>query len=179
MQTSPVYRMKDEIVTALAGVPGVRRIASFGSVAVGRADRWSDLDLFVVCADVDHTAWYAVAAIRSAKPVLFYRMFTGVPQPSGRYWFSDETPFTRLDVSFYTASRLSAVMASEAIRLQCALSTFATPRRCLSFWTQSAPQRRRRWTSHRPRPKRGACSMCTLRRSNRNCVAGRASTTSG
>jgi hypothetical protein len=92
MQTNPAYRVKDELVAALAEVTGVRRIASFGSVAAGRADPWSDLDLFVACADVDRTAWVAAAAIRAAKPVLIYRMFTGVPQPSGRYWFADEPP---------------------------------------------------------------------------------------
>lgn len=41
------------------------------------------------------------AAIRAAKPICFYRMFTGVPQPSGRYWFADESPFHRIDISFY------------------------------------------------------------------------------
>jgi hypothetical protein len=109
MQTTPAHRMKDELGAALAEVTGVRRIASFGSVAAGRADPWSDLDLFVACADVDRTAWVAAAAIRAAKPVLFYRMFTGVPQPSGRYWFADEAPFTRLDVSFYAPADFEAV----------------------------------------------------------------------
>ena len=109
MQTSPAHRLKDEIVAALARIPGVCRIASFGSVAAGRADCWSDLDLFVVCADVDRTAWLAAAGIRAAKPVLFFRMFTGVPQPSGRYWFADEAPFTRLDVSFYAPADFEVV----------------------------------------------------------------------
>lgn len=109
MQTIPAYRLKEELVAALAKVPGVRRVASFGSVAAGQADPWSDLDLFVACADVVRTAWFAAAAIRTAKPVLFYRMFTGVPQPSGRYWFADEAPFTRLDVSFYDPVAFEAV----------------------------------------------------------------------
>jgi hypothetical protein len=109
MQTNPAHRMKDEVVAALAKVTGVRRIASFGSVAAGRADPWSDVDLFVACADVDRTAWFAAAAIRAAKPIFFYRMFTGVPQPSGRYWFADESPFTRLDVSFYAPADFEAV----------------------------------------------------------------------
>ena len=105
-QTHPAYRLKQEIVAALAEVPGVLRIASFGSVAVGQADLWSDLDLLV---EVDQTAWLAAAAIRLTKPVLFYRPFTGVPQPSGRYWFADESPFTRLDVSFYAPADFEAV----------------------------------------------------------------------
>ena len=109
METYPADRLKDEIVAALAGVAGVRRIASFGSVAACRTDAWSDLDLFVVCADVRRTAWLAAYAIRAAKPVVFYRMFTGVQQPSGRYWFADEPPFTRLDVSFYTVAEFEAV----------------------------------------------------------------------
>lgn len=101
--------MKDELVAALARVTGVQRIASFGSVAAGRADPYSDLDLIVACAEVDRTAWFAAAAIRAAKPVLFYRPFTGVTQPSGRYWFVDEAPFTRLDVSFYAPTAFEAV----------------------------------------------------------------------
>jgi len=109
MQTAPVCRIRDEIVAALATVEGVSRVASFGSLAEGRADAWSDLDLFVACENVAQTAWFAAAAIRAAKPVIFYRPFSGVAQPSGRYWFEDELPFHRLDVSFYAPAAFATV----------------------------------------------------------------------
>jgi hypothetical protein len=105
----PWQRILRFVSSALASLSAVREIASFGSVAEGRADAWSDVDLFVSCDGVDRTAWLAASAIRRAKPVRYYRMFTGVPQPSGRYWFEDEQPFGRLDVSFYSADGFAAV----------------------------------------------------------------------
>lgn len=97
----PCHRLKCEVVAALSRLSSVRRIASFGSLAEGGSDRWSDVDLFVACEDIAASPWIAAAAIRAAKPICFYRMFTGVPQPSGRYWFADESPFHRIDISFY------------------------------------------------------------------------------
>jgi len=102
-------RFKDEVVRALAQVSTVRAIASFGSVAAGCSDQWSDVDLLVACDDVERSAWLAAAAIRQAKPVLFYRMFSAGRQPSGRHWFADESPFNRLDVSFYAPDGFEVV----------------------------------------------------------------------
>lgn len=98
---APCHRVKCEVVAALSRLSTVRRIASFGSLAEGSSDRWSDVDLFVACEDIAVSPWLAAAAIRAAKPVCFYRMFTGVTQPSGRYWFADESPLHRIDISFY------------------------------------------------------------------------------
>jgi hypothetical protein len=106
---TPAVRIKDEVVRALAQVSAVRAIASFGSVAAGRSDEWSDVDLFVACDDVERAAWLAASAIRQAKPVLFYRTFSVGQQPSGRYWFADESPFNRLDVSFYSPDGFEVV----------------------------------------------------------------------
>jgi len=97
---SPPYRIKREIVAALSQLTCVRQVASFGSLAEGRADMWSDVDLLVACEEVERSAWMAAAAIHAAKAVIFYRTFTRVPQPSGRYWFAGELPFNRVDISF-------------------------------------------------------------------------------
>jgi hypothetical protein len=102
-------RMRRELVAALSAISSVRNIDSFGSVAAGCADQWSDLDLLVSCEVPEQTAWLAVAAIRSAKPVAFYRMFTGVAPPSGRYWFCNESPFHRLDITFHSPAEHAAV----------------------------------------------------------------------
>lgn len=101
MEEAACHRVKCEVVAALSRLSTVRRIASFGSLAEGGSDRWSDTDLFVACDDIAASPWIAAAAIRAAKPVCFYRMFTGVAQPSGRYWFADESPLHRIDISFY------------------------------------------------------------------------------
>jgi hypothetical protein len=101
-QPSGLERIRGELVAALSAISSVRSIDSFGSIATGSADQWSDLDLLISCEAPEHTAWLAAAAIRSTRRVAFYHMFTGVSQPSGRYWFCNESPFHRLDVSFYS-----------------------------------------------------------------------------
>jgi hypothetical protein len=60
----------------------------------------------------ERAAWLAAAAIRSTKRVAFYRMFTGISQPSGRYWFHDESPFHRLDIMFTSPAEYKAVCRS-------------------------------------------------------------------
>jgi hypothetical protein len=111
-QRSGLERIRHELIVALSAITSVRNIDSFGSIATGCADQWSDLDLLVSCAVPEVTAWLAAAAIRSTKHVAFYRMFTGVSQPSGRYWFSNESPFHRLDVTFHSPAEHAAACRS-------------------------------------------------------------------
>ena len=94
-------RVAGEIVDLLAAVPMVAAVSLFGSLAEERADAWSDVDLHVACMS-EAGRWAAAAAIRAGKPVEFYRTFTGGIQPSGRYWFTDESPFQKIDISFFT-----------------------------------------------------------------------------
>ncbi len=94
-------RIADEIVNAVAAVPGARAIALFGSLAAGSHDGFSDVDMIVGHDGAAGTAWTCADALRLAKPVRYYRRFTGVAQPSGRYWFDGESPFHQVDVSFY------------------------------------------------------------------------------
>lgn len=100
-------RLLAEVTGIFAGVPFVRSLAVFGSLAEGRADRWSDVDLLVECDDGARCPWLAAGALRQAKPVLFYRKFSLVEQPSGRYWFAGESLFHRLDVSFHSPEEMA------------------------------------------------------------------------
>lgn len=95
-------RIADEIMSVLSELPSVRRVALFGSLAENRADCWSDVDMYVACSNVEINAWVASSTIISAKPITYYRKFSTVQEPSGRYWFVGESPFNRLDVSFIT-----------------------------------------------------------------------------
>src|SRR5256885_10953171 len=105
-------RIGGELIGALSAITSVRNIETFGSIASGRGDQWSDLDLLVSCEMPEQTAWLAAAAIRSTKCVAFYRMFSSVSQPSGRYWFCNESPFHRLDVTFHSPSEHAAICRS-------------------------------------------------------------------
>ncbi len=97
-------RVAQTIIAMLIALPFVQKIALFGSLAEGRADCWSNVDLWVACDDVERTQWIAASAIRAAHPVLFYRMFGNASQPTGRYWFVDESPFHKIDISFHAPS---------------------------------------------------------------------------
>lgn len=110
--TGELEALRDELVAALSRLTAVRSIDTFGSLARGTADRWSDIDLLVWCEAPELTAWRAAGAIRVTKPVSFYRMFTGVAQPSGRYWFHSASPFHRLDVSFAAPEERAPIVAN-------------------------------------------------------------------
>ncbi|MFG0248678.1 MAG: nucleotidyltransferase domain-containing protein [Phycisphaeraceae bacterium JB051] len=83
----------------------------FGSLAAGKADQYSDVDM-LVAVDTPEAAWDIAWKIRQTLPVLFYRMFSSDRQPAGRYWFKDESPLTRLDISFHSPDSLQAICES-------------------------------------------------------------------
>lgn len=93
-------RIASEVCSVLSELPFVHRISLFGSLAEDRADGWSDVDMMVACDNVEVNAWVAAKSICLAKPILYYRKFSAREQPLGRYWFVDESPFNRLDISF-------------------------------------------------------------------------------
>lgn len=97
---SSVGLLAERITHALRTEPSVRAIAFFGSLAEGRADEWSDVDMLVACDGVETAKWAVAAALRISKAVLYYRPFSSAQQPSGRYWFVGESPFHKLDISF-------------------------------------------------------------------------------
>ena len=95
-------RIQTEIVEILQQLPFVQIITLGGSILEGRNDCWSDIDVWVECDQVQENQWIAANHLRESKPVLFYRMFKGPNQPSGRYWFSNESVFHKLDISFHS-----------------------------------------------------------------------------
>lgn len=103
-------RIMNEIVTILADLPTVHSIGVFGSLARKNSDRWSDIDMLVGCENLHSTEWQAADAIRSAKSVLYYRKFSLLEPPSGRYWFDSESPFHRIDISFHTVEEFQSYL---------------------------------------------------------------------
>ena len=109
-----LLRLQEKLVSLLSRLPFVESLALFGSIAENRSDRWSDIDLYVACKNVEDVSWLAASAIRLGKPVSFYRMFSVTGQPSGRYWFSDESPFQKLDISFHSPADYHDLLSSSA-----------------------------------------------------------------
>ncbi len=109
--TAGPERVAQQVLATLTALPFVRAVALFGSLAEGRADPWSDVDLWVACDDAEQTQWVAASALRAAHPVLCYRMFGNAPQPSGRYWFVHESPFHKIDISFESRTRYQDLLS--------------------------------------------------------------------
>lgn len=99
----------NKITFSLIDQPYVRAITLFGSLADDSADKYSDIDMLVVCDNVDQTRWHAASIIRSVMPVMYYRKFSAVDQPSGRYWFKGESLFNRLDISFVAVNEYESI----------------------------------------------------------------------
>lgn len=96
--TAP-HRIALDIVDALAACPAVSLVALFGSLAEGRHDGWSDID--VLCGvEGEDGAWQAAEALRRAVPLRWHGAFSGVAAPSGRHWLLGESVFNSVDLSF-------------------------------------------------------------------------------
>lgn len=106
------YQLKERLLQVVSTVYSVERVMAFGSLAVDRCDAYSDVD-WLVAVDQPDAAWQVVDAIRQDMPVLFYRKFSSDRQPAGRYWFKDQSPMTRLDVSFHSPDALDRIGDSE------------------------------------------------------------------
>lgn len=89
------------VVEALADCRAVSRIAVFGSIAEGRDDRYSDIDLF--CAvEGDDGAWQAAQAVRRVLPLRWHGRFGDVAAPAGRHWLVGQSLFHSIDLSYDT-----------------------------------------------------------------------------
>lgn len=129
-------RIADKIISALKAVPSVRAISLFGSLADGKADAWSDVDILVACDDVETSKWTAAMALRDAKQVLFYRPFTSVMQPFGRYWFVGESPFHKIDISFDAVDEYESFKQGKG-RLGCEIVMHEVYQRSASYIPES------------------------------------------
>lgn len=68
------------------------------------------MDMLVACDDPSIEKWELASVIRAVKPVLYYRPFSTAEQPCGRYWFADESPFQKIDISFESADEYTACL---------------------------------------------------------------------
>jgi nucleotidyltransferase-like protein len=86
-----------------ANLPYVQRVAQFGSLVQGTADRWSDLDMLVVTAR-RRDCRDALAALHEHKPFLYHAPVRKSEKHPGAnalsITFAGESPFNCLDLNF-------------------------------------------------------------------------------
>jgi hypothetical protein len=92
-----------ELCAWFATLPYIQRVAQFGSLVQGTADRWSDLDIFVVPAR-RRDSRAALAALNEHKPFLYHAPVRKSEKHPGAnalsITFADESPFHCLDLNF-------------------------------------------------------------------------------
>lgn len=104
-------RLATEILALFRSGGNVSKVCVFGSIASGSWDEWSDIDLAVGCGEPDSYGPFLAGLLGARFPILCHRPFSGQPAPSGRFWFRDQSPFHKLDVSFHTDRALESVIS--------------------------------------------------------------------
>lgn len=92
----------------------VVEVCLFGSLAYNKQDSLSDIDIMVSLRSPSDESAYMVGALAKRIPILCHRPFVNTHPHSGRYWFKDQSPFHKLDLSFHSQDQLK----SEVNRLQ-------------------------------------------------------------
>jgi len=101
--------LKNMIVKCLQNSKRISSIYTFGSIAKGVSDEYSDIDIIasVINDEID------VSEILEPRiSVLYYRTFSSSSYPSGRYWFRGLSPFQKLDISFHTFSETMNIVSN-------------------------------------------------------------------
>ena len=95
-------RIFEELVLALGSLRSVRRIAIAGPLAEENHDGYDEIQLVMDVTD----PLAVVNALNDIFPIRYYRPFSSMDFPSGRYWLHDESPFNFVAIAFYEASEL-------------------------------------------------------------------------
>jgi predicted nucleotidyltransferase len=118
-----------EVIQAALNRSQCRAAAYFGSIAKGTADKYSDADV-IVCCD-DEAAEQFIAMLHEALRVSLYRPFDD-REPSGRYWFTELSPYTKLDVSFHKPAEYGDLLVEGGLYIEPPFQEIAITR-CVQF----------------------------------------------
>jgi predicted nucleotidyltransferase len=109
-------RLLKELTEFFAQFPTVKRIFTFGSMASGDWDRWSDIDLLIVAQSGSGQQWQLFNELVRHKPILHHHPFVSM-EPSGGFVpgiaFEDESPFHMLDLNFISLAQYHSPQALE------------------------------------------------------------------
>ncbi len=99
--TGQLLTLRDSVLGALKSLACVTDVGVFGSLATDSWDEWSDIDVCVACGGPLVDGNLIMAEIHAHLPVQCFRPFSAKDAPNGRYWFTDHSPFHKLDISFH------------------------------------------------------------------------------
>jgi predicted nucleotidyltransferase len=107
-------RLLKELTEFFAQFPGVSRIFTFGSMARGDWDRWSDIDLLIVTRSGSGQQRQLFDKLARHKPILHHHPFVSM-EPSGGFVpgivFKYESVFHILDLNFMSLAEYQSPQA--------------------------------------------------------------------
>ncbi len=106
MGNNKLIQLKDSLVGALSKHGSVEEIALFGSLVKGDVDQYSDIDMIVAISSPIN----GLEALGHFGEVRYYRSFSSVKFPSGRYWMKGYSVFNKIDISFHTLDEFEKIV---------------------------------------------------------------------
>ena len=95
---SSTFRLADEIIKSFSESDGVNKVGLAGPLAVGNHDGYDEIQIVVSSENPES----AVDLLDDLFPIRYYRQFSHMDQPSGRFWLHDESPFNYVALAFYS-----------------------------------------------------------------------------
>lgn len=107
-------RLLKELTEFFTQFLAVNRIFTFGGMARGDWDRWSDIDLLIVTRSGSGQQWQLFDKLARHKPILHHHPFVSM-EPSGGFVpgivFEDESVFHILDLNFMSLAECQSPQA--------------------------------------------------------------------
>ena len=101
---SSTFRLADEIVRSFSESGGVKKVGLAGPLALGNHDGYDEIQIVVSSENPE----FVVGLLDDLFPVRYYRQFSHMDQPSGRFWLHDESPFNYVALAFYSELEFTA-----------------------------------------------------------------------
>jgi len=104
--TSSTSRLGSEITTSFSESGYVNQVGLAGPLALGNHDGYDEIQIVVST----EKPRFIVDLLDDLFPIRYYRQFSYMDQPSGRFWLHDESPFNFVALAFYPESEFTAAI---------------------------------------------------------------------
>ncbi len=104
---SSTSRLGSEIATFFSESADVNKVGLAGPLAVGNHDGYDEIQIVVST----KKPRLIVDLLDDLFPIRYYRQFSHMDEPSGRFWLHDESPFNFVALAFYPESEFAAAVS--------------------------------------------------------------------
>lgn len=103
---SSTSRLGSEIITSFSESGGITKVGLAGPLAVSNHDGYDEIQIVVSTENPQ----FVVDLLDDLFPIRYYRQFSHMDQPSGRFWLYDESPFNFVALAFYSEAEFATAV---------------------------------------------------------------------